>query len=85
MFAPDAEILPLEALSRGQGAQIYDITGDEKTVHRLAEMGIRTGSQVIVKEAGEPMRLSVDGREVLLRCGASVMILVSSEFSASAV
>ena len=46
-------------------------------------MGIRAGSRVIVKATGEPMRLAVDGREVLLRCGGSVMILVACSCTAS--
>lgn len=77
MHSPDHSIIPLESLSRGDSAVIFDISGDNPTVHRLAEMGIRPGARITVLQAGEPMRLSVEGHDLMLRCGQSVMILVS--------
>lgn len=70
-------IVPMEDLKRGQQASVYDVSGDPQTVHRLAEMGLRTGCQIQMRDAGEPMRLMVEGKELMLRCGQSVLILVS--------
>ncbi|MBB01970.1 MAG: ferrous iron transport protein A [Rubinisphaera brasiliensis] len=72
------DMMPVEMLQRGQTACICDISGDEKTVHRLAEMGICPGCEITVREPGELLRVCIDGREMMLRCSQTVMILVSS-------
>lgn len=77
MNADTAVLLPLDSLELGELATIVDISGDQTTVNRLEEMGIRCGSHVVVKNQCGPLLLNVDGRDILLRCGQAVMILVS--------
>lgn len=73
----ETSVLPLDSLELGELATIVDISGDELTVNRLEEMGIRCGSRIVVKKQGGPLLLNVDGRDILFRCGQAVMILVS--------
>jgi len=77
------DVMPVEMLERGQTASIYDISGDAKTVHRLAEMGICPGSQITVREPGELLRVTIEGRELMLRCSQAVMILVTAALTPS--
>jgi Fe2+ transport system protein FeoA len=68
---------PLELLSNGQEARIVEIHGDSVQVHRLAEIGIRSGSHVQMIRTGEPCLLAVDGRRLSVRLNRDVDVFVS--------
>jgi ferrous iron transport protein A len=69
---------PLELLSDGQEARIVEVSGDSVQVHRLAEIGIRSGSMLHMIRTGEPCLLAVDGRRLSVRLNNDVDIFVSS-------
>jgi Fe2+ transport system protein FeoA len=69
---------PLELLSNGQEARIVEVSGDCVQVHRLAEIGIRSGSMLQMIRTGEPCLLAIDGRRLSVRLNNDVDIFVSS-------
>ncbi len=73
------EVVPIEVLRSGESGVIVDVSGDEKTVSRLAEMGVRCGCEFTVKRKDCPTLLTINGHDILLRCGQAAMILVSVE------
>ncbi len=70
-------VIPVECLQRGECGTIVDISGDDRTVHRLNEMGICCGCKITLKRNDSPILVNIDGRDLLLRCGQAAMILVS--------
>jgi len=73
------EVVPIEALETGAAGVIIDVSGDERTVSRLAEMGIRCGCEFTVKRKDCPTLITINGHDILLRCGQTAMILVSAQ------
>ncbi|MCG6154796.1 FeoA family protein [Rubinisphaera margarita] len=72
------EVVPIEILQTGETGVIVDVSGDDKTVSRLAEMGIRCGCEFTIKRKDCPTLITVNGHDILLRCGQAAMILVSA-------
>jgi Fe2+ transport system protein FeoA len=72
---PDA-FLPLELLQNGESAEITEVCGEGSWVHRLAELGVRTGCRLCVLQAGSPCLLLIDGVRVSLRSDLAGRILV---------
>lgn len=69
---------PVELLCDGQEARIVEVCGDCEQVHRLAEIGIRSGSMLRMIHSGEPCLLAVDGRRLSVRLSHDVAIFVAS-------
>lgn len=69
-------LLPLEMLSAGEWGEVQAVTGEAVWVGRLAELGIRGGTQVQVLQAGSPCLLNVDGCRLSLRgeCACQVFV-----------
>jgi ferrous iron transport protein A len=68
--------LPLEMLRSGEWGEVETVTGEPGWVGRLAELGIRSGSQVQMVQAGSPCLLNVDGCRLSLRgeCACQVFV-----------
>ena len=69
-------LLPLEFLHNGDWGDIAEITGEPSWVHRLAELGIRTGCRVSVLQAGKPCLVEIGGVRISLRSDLATHILV---------
>ena len=72
---PDA-LLPLELLDSGEWADVAEICGEPAWVHRLAELGIRSGCRLYVLQAGSPCLLEIGGVRLSLRSDQATRILV---------
>ncbi|QDT63457.1 FeoA family protein [Calycomorphotria hydatis] len=68
--------IPLEFLQIGETACVRDICGEDREVHRLAEMGLAPGTRVSVVKSGSPLLLAVNGQRLCFRADASTTVLV---------
>ena len=68
--------MPLELLNTGDWADVEHVTGEAGWVSRLAEMGVRIGSRLLVLQAGSPCLLQVGESRLSLRGDLAMQILV---------
>jgi Fe2+ transport system protein FeoA len=66
----------LEYLRSGEWADIAEITGEPKSVSRLAELGVRAGSRLRILRAGTPCLFQIGNSRLSLRGDAAMQILV---------
>ena len=69
-------LMPLEFLNPGDCADIEEVTGEPGWVGRLAELGVSTGSRVLVVRAGSPCLIELRGVRLSLRSGLRTQIMV---------
>ena len=55
------ELIPLHLLDRGQSAEIDQLTGQADQVHRLEELGMRSGVRIEMVQPGSPCIVRLDG------------------------
>jgi ferrous iron transport protein A len=73
---PPDTLLPLEFLGKGEWADVAEVCGDAATVHRLAELGVRSGCRLCVLQPGCPCLLQIGDVRLCLRSHQSTEILV---------
>ncbi|MGN6135625.1 MAG: FeoA family protein [Aureliella sp.] len=80
MVAPTScdSLVPLDLLKAGESASIVELSGDSSLVHRLQEMGLRTGAVVRMLKPGAPCVVALDGKRLSLRLGGLLDILVAT-------
>jgi ferrous iron transport protein A len=66
----------LEFLAAGEQGVIRELDGSPEFVHRLEEMGLRTGAQVRMVRPGSPCILAVDNHRFSLRIDDAATVLV---------
>jgi Fe2+ transport system protein FeoA len=69
-------VVPIEMMQAGQCGHVVDIGGEIALVHRLEEMGLRSGVSVRVLRGGQPCIVRVGGRRLSLRGDGSLRVLV---------
>ena len=69
-------LLPLEYLRPGEWADVAEVTGEPGWVGRLAELGLRTGSRLLLLQPGWPCLLQIGGSRLSLRGKEGTQILV---------
>jgi len=62
-------ILPLRLLRRGEVADIEEVVGLEHDVHRLRELGLRSGVAVEMLQPGSPCIVKVADHKYCFRDG----------------
>ena len=70
------EVVPLSLLARGQAGRICDIAGEPGLVHRLAELGLRTGAEIRMVQPGRPCIIALDHQRFSLRSDDEDLVLV---------
>ncbi len=70
------DLIPLRCLTPGQRAQVGAIVGDPNQTHRLAELGLRHGTQIQMVRAGSPCVLRMGGQQLCFRQTAGLDVLV---------
>ena len=70
-------LVPLDLMKAGESASIVELTGDSSTVHRLQEMGLRTGAVIRMLKPGAPCVVALDGKRLSLRLNGLLDILVA--------
>ena len=69
-------MLPLEILRAGDWADVAEVLGEPTWISRMAELGIRAGSRLLMLQPGSPCILQVDGSRLSLRSDLAMKILV---------
>lgn len=74
-----SQTLPLELLAAGEEGIVVDIHGNPGLVLRLHEMGLNTGSRVLMIRPGSPCILEINHQRYSMRLEdvASVIVEVS--------
>lgn len=63
-------------LKRFETAEVVELLGEDCCIHRLEEIGIRSGAKICMLSPGTPCILAMDGRRISLRVDCDTEILV---------
>jgi Fe2+ transport system protein FeoA len=79
MVAPTSceSLLPLDLMKAGESASIVELTGESSLVHRLQEMGLRSGAVIRMLSPGAPCVVALGGKRLSLRLNGSLDIFVA--------
>jgi Fe2+ transport system protein FeoA len=69
-------VLPLDMLRAGEWGEVAEIAGQSPLLHRLAEMGLRTGCRIRMVQPGAPCLLDIGGCKLCLRADDCSQIYV---------
>lgn len=78
---PDT-ILPIDQLKTDESASVVELVGEEREVHRLAEMGLGVGASIRMVRPGAPCLLAIDGKRLSIRLSSDVDVLVAASIPA---
>lgn len=70
------DLIPLGSLRAGQRALVEHVLGQADQIHRLEELGIRSGASVEMLQAGSPCIVQLAGNKLCFRGGETMSILV---------
>lgn len=70
------DIIPLELLPAGQRARVDQLVGDDASIHRLSEMGLRHGIIVEMVQPGSPCIVKLMGNKLCIRDANLFQVLV---------
>ena len=70
------DVIPLHLLPVGQMAQVDQLFGDAELVHRLQEMGMRSGTVVEMVQSGLPCIIRLGGHKLCFRSSEACNVLV---------
>ncbi len=70
------EPIPLHLLAPGQIAEVCELVGCPEQVVRLEELGLRSGCQVEMVQAGSPCIFRLDGQKLCFRDSDAFSVLV---------
>jgi Fe2+ transport system protein FeoA len=77
-------LIPIDLLDSGEGAEIVELEGDGAWVSRLVELGLRPGSRLRMLQPGYPCLIQVGEMRLSLRLAAVVQVLVRPEGAVAA-
>ena len=69
--------IPIERLQNGQRGLITEIRGKADEIARLAELGIRTGTELLCVRRGCPCIVQFGGSRMCLRTAGHLTVMVS--------
>jgi Fe2+ transport system protein FeoA len=69
-------ILPLDEMKSGETGRVADLDGPDDWVHRLAELGFRTGVTVKMVKPGAPCILELNQQRMTCRLDRKATVLV---------
>ena len=70
------DLIPLELLPSGQRAYVDQFVGDDASIHRLHEMGMRHGIVVEMVQPGSPCIVKLMGNKLCIRDANLYQVLV---------
>ncbi len=70
------DLIPLELLPTGHRAYIDQLVGDNASIHRLHEMGMRQGIIVEMVQPGSPCIVKLMGNKLCIRDANLFQVLV---------
>lgn len=71
-----SNVIPLHFLSQGEVAEIDQLVGRADEVHRLEELGLRSGVVIEMLQPGTPCIVGLAGHRLCFRRNDAVGILV---------
>ncbi len=69
-------LLPLTQLAPGQTAVVGQVMGKPEEVHRLEELGLRSGTSVEMVQSGNPCIVRLSGGKFCFRGADAFRVLV---------
>ncbi|MBN1851913.1 MAG: ferrous iron transport protein A [Pirellulales bacterium] len=69
-------LLPIHVLMTGQTGSVQKIIGNANVVHRLAELGIRSGARLEIVQHGSPCIIRLNDSKYCFRDTDSINVLV---------
>lgn len=69
-------MIPLAMLGVGQNAEVTQVIGLPAHVHRLEELGIRTGTRIKMVQSGSPCIVGLAGSRLCFRQTDALAVLV---------
>ncbi|MFO0904392.1 MAG: FeoA family protein [Pirellulales bacterium] len=69
-------LLPLMQLAPGQRGEVSQLMGLPDQVHRLEELGLRTGATVEMLQPGSPCIVRIEGSKLCFRGNEAFSVLV---------
>lgn len=70
------DLIPLTLLSAGQSGQVRKVVGDDATVHRLSELGMRDGTKIRVIQHGSPCIVRMPAGKLCFRDTDALNVLI---------
>ncbi len=70
------DLVPLHLMLPGQSAKIGQIYGDPAAVHRLEELGLRSGVCIEMVRSGEPCIIRLSGKQLCFRDSDTLSVFV---------
>ena len=70
------DLIPLNLLSPGQSGNVGHITGLPEQVHRLHELGLRSGATIEMVQSGTSCIVRLAGQKLCLRADELLQVLV---------
>ena len=69
-------LIPLDMLNCGEWADVAEVSGDLNWVGRMAELGVRVGSRLLVLQPGRTCIVQVGPSRLSLRGDSSLQVMV---------
>jgi len=69
-------LLPLNVLTTGQTGRVHEVSGNAQVVHRLAELGMRSGARLEIVQHGSPCIIRLNDSKYCFRDANSLNVLV---------
>jgi Fe2+ transport system protein FeoA len=73
------DLQPLHLLPAGAAGRIAQLLGEREQVHRLEELGLRSGVMIQMISAGSPCIVHVAGARLCFRSSELLGVLVTRE------
>jgi Fe2+ transport system protein FeoA len=70
------DTIPLSLLSPGVTAYVSDFLGCADTIHRLQELGLRSGAQIEMVQPGSPCIIRLAGHKLCFRADELMSVFV---------
>ena len=70
------DLIPLELLPAGRRGFVDQLVGDDASVHRLSEMGLRRGIAVEMVQPGSPCIVKLMGNNLCIRDANLFQVLI---------
>ena len=77
LFRSLENVVPLELMAAGEVGHVVQVDGSPEVVHRLAEMGLREQSRILMIQPGRPCIVAVGDHRLSLRTDDEAEILVA--------
>lgn len=69
-------LIPLSLLSPGEIAQVGQVLGRPEQVHRLQELGLRSGATIEMLQSGSPCIIRLGANKLCFRADELTRVLV---------